>query len=64
MTEEELKREIAEAGGASVWLKNSDPVATGMKIASLAQYLKDRPDAEQRAIINDIRIRGIDEALK
>ncbi|SFG09111.1 hypothetical protein [Oribacterium sp. WCC10] len=64
MNEEELKRQLAEAGGISVWMNNSDPVAAGMKMASLAHYLKDKPDAEQRAIINDIRIRGIDDALK
>lgn len=63
MNEEELKRQLAEAGGASVWFNSSDPVATGIKMARLAQYLKNKPDAEQRAIISNIRIMGIDKAL-
>lgn len=63
MNEAELKRQLAEAGGASVCLNNRDPVTTGIKIACLAQYLKDKPDADQRAVINSIRAMGLDKVL-
>ena len=64
MNEAELKRQLAEAGGASVCLNNRDPVTTGIKMACLAQYLKNKPDGEQRMVINNIRVMGIDKALE
>ena len=64
MSEEELKRQLLEAAGISVWSQKNDPIETGVKIASLAQYLKNKPESEQRAIINEIRIGGFEKALK
>jgi len=64
MSEEELKRQLLEAAGISVWSQKNDPVETGVKIASLAQYLTNKPESEQFAIINEIRIGGIEKALK
>ncbi len=34
MSEEELKRQLLEAAGISVWSQKNDPVETGVKIAS------------------------------
>ena len=64
MNEEELKRQLLEAGGFSVWSQKSNPTEDGIKIASLVHYLKNKPESEQRAIINEIRIGGIDKASK
>ncbi|MCR5008126.1 MAG: hypothetical protein K6A76_06045 [Oribacterium sp.] len=64
MSEEELKRQLLEAAGISVWSQESNPIETGVKITSLAQYLKNKPETEQRAIINEIRISGIEKAIK
>ncbi len=47
MSEEELKRQLLEAAGISVWSQKSNPIETGVKIASLAQYLKNKPESEE-----------------
>ena len=64
MNEEELKRQLLEAGGFSVWAQKSDPTETGIKIARILHCLKNKPESEQRAMINKIRIEGIDKAFK
>ena len=47
MSEEALKRQLLEAAGISVWSQKSNPIETGVKIASLAQYLKNKPESEE-----------------
>lgn len=63
MNEEELKRQILEAGGLSVWEGKADPVETGIKMASLVQFLRDKPEFEQKAYIEQIRVRGFDSIV-
>ena len=40
MNEQELKRQILEAGGFSVWEGKADPVEMGIKMARLVHFLK------------------------
>ncbi|WP_036611783.1 hypothetical protein [Oribacterium sp. P6A1] len=63
MNEEDLRREILEAGGLSAWEGKSDPVEMGIKMASLVQFLKDKSDFEQKAYIDQIRFKGLDGIL-
>ena len=63
MNEQELKRQILEAEGFSVWEGKADPVEMGIKMARLVHFLKDKSDFEQRAYIRKIRVKGFDGIL-
>ena len=63
MNEEELKMQIMEAAGLSVWEGKADPVEMGIKMANLVQFLRDKPEFEQKAFIEQIRFKGLDSIV-
>ncbi len=63
MNEDELRRQILEAGGFSVWEGKKDPVEMGIKMASLVQFLRDKSEFEQKPFIEQIRFKGLDSIV-
>ncbi|ETP71010.1 hypothetical protein UYO_3047 [Lachnospiraceae bacterium JC7] len=63
MNEDELRRQILEAAGISVWEGKEDPVEMGIKMTSLVQFLRDKSEFEQKAYIEQIRFKGLDSIV-